>query len=181
LRLQDIAAVCPRLTPVPGRMQRVVNDDRGLQVIIDYAHTPDALEKVLLALQPFARERRGRLWCVFGCGGNRDASKRPLMGAIAERLADRVVLTSDNPRDEAPAYILSQILTGVIGHDDVRVIEDRRAAIEHAVASAGEHDVILIAGKGHETYQEIAGQNQTFSDLVEAQVALARRAGRSGP
>ena len=179
LPLADIAAVCPLLTPVPGRMQRVEGAGRGPQVVVDYAHTPDALEKALLALQPFARERGGRLWCVFGCGGNRDATKRPLMGAIAERLADRVVATSDNPRDEAPAFILSQILTGVIGHDDVDVIEDRREAIEHAVASAAEHDVVLIAGKGHEDYQEIAGQRHPFSDVTEAQVALARRAGRA--
>jgi MurE/MurF fusion protein len=178
LPLADVAAVCPRLTPVPGRMQRVDGTGLGPQVVVDYAHTPDALEKALLALQPFARERGGRLWCVFGCGGNRDATKRPLMGAIAERLADRVVATSDNPRDETPAFILSQILAGVIGHDDVDVIEDRRDAIEHAVASAAGHDVVLIAGKGHEDYQEIAGQRHPFSDLTQAQVALARRAGR---
>jgi UDP-N-acetylmuramoyl-L-alanyl-D-glutamate--2,6-diaminopimelate ligase len=148
-------------------------------VLVDYAHSPDALEKALLALQPFARERGGRLWCVFGCGGNRDAVKRPLMGAIAERLADRVVLTSDNPRDEAPAFILSQILAGVVGHDDVDVMEDRRAAIGHAVSVAGERDVILVAGKGHEDYQEVEGLRRPFSDVVEAQVALARRAARS--
>ena len=179
LPLADIAAVCPLLTPVPGRMQRVEGAGRGPQVVVDYAHTPDALEKALLALQPFARERGGRLWCVFGCGGNRDATKRPLMGAIAERLADRVVATSDNPRDEAPAFILSQILAGAIGHDDIDVIEDRHEAIEHAVASAADHDVVLIAGKGHEDYQEIAGQRHPFSDVTEAQVALARRAGRA--
>ncbi len=179
LPLADIAAACARLTPVPGRMQRVDGAGRGPQVVVDYAHTPDALEKALLALQPFARERGGRLWCVFGCGGNRDPSKRPLMGAIAERLADRVVATSDNPRDEAPAFILSQILAGVIGHDDVDVIEDRREAIEHAIASASDIDVVLIAGKGHEDYQEIAGQRHPFSDVTEAQVALARRAGRA--
>jgi UDP-N-acetylmuramyl-tripeptide synthetase len=179
LPLADIAAVIPRLTPVPGRMQRIGSVGAGPQVIVDYAHTPDALEQALLALQPFARERGGRLWCVCGCGGSRDATKRPLMGAIAERLADRVVLTSDNPRDEAPAFILSQILAGVVGHDDVDVIEDRRAAIEHAVSSAEENDVVLLAGKGHEDYQEVGGLRHPFSDVVEAQVALARRAGKS--
>ena len=179
LPLADIAAVCSRLAPVPGRMQRVAPGGDGPQVLVDYAHSPDALEKALLALQPFARERGGRLWCVFGCGGNRDAVKRPLMGAIAERLADRVVLTSDNPRDEAPAFILSQILAGVVGHDDVDVMEDRRAAIGHAVSVAGERDVILVAGKGHEDYQEVEGLRRPFSDVVEAQVALARRAARS--
>lgn len=180
LALADIAAVCSRLAPVPGRMQRVAPGGEGPQVLVDYAHSPDALEKALLALQPFARERGGRLWCVFGCGGNRDALKRPAMGATAERLADRVVLTSDNPRDESPAFILSQILAGVVGHDDVDVIEDRRAAIEHAVAGAGERDVILVAGKGHEDYQEVGGLRHPFSDVVEAQVALARRAARGG-
>ena len=174
--LAEVAGVCPRLSAVPGRMQAVANGACGPQVIVDYAHTPDALEKALLALRPFAEERGGRLWCVFGCGGSRDATKRPLMGALAERLADRVVATSDNPRDEAPGFILSQILAGVVGHDDVDVIEDRRAAIAHAVASAGARDVVLIAGKGHEDYQELSGKRVPFSDVAEAQVALARRA-----
>jgi UDP-N-acetylmuramoyl-L-alanyl-D-glutamate--2,6-diaminopimelate ligase len=197
--LADAAAACSRLTPVPGRMQRVSVDsaiaaarDRladgsaavaragggdGLpEVVVDYAHTPDALEQALVALRPFARERRGRLWCVFGCGGNRDASKRPLMGAIAEQLADQVVITSDNPRDEAPAFILSQILVGVIGHDDVDVMEDRRAAIAYAVQEARARDVVLVAGKGHEDYQEIAGVKHPFSDVEVAQALLAARA-----
>jgi UDP-N-acetylmuramoyl-L-alanyl-D-glutamate--2,6-diaminopimelate ligase len=112
---------------------------------------------------------------VFGCGGNRDATKRPLMGAIAERGADHVVLTSDNPRDEAPDFILAQILAGVPGHDDVAVIEDRRAAIAHAVGSAAPQDVVLLAGKGHEDYQEVRGQRLPFSDEAEARAALARR------
>jgi UDP-N-acetylmuramoyl-L-alanyl-D-glutamate--2,6-diaminopimelate ligase len=145
-------------------------------VVVDYAHTPDALEKVLLALQPLARSRGGRLWCVFGCGGNRDAGKRPLMGAIAARLAARVVLTSDNPRDEAPDFILAQILAGIVGHDEVDVIEDRHEAIAHAVASAAPADVLLIAGKGHEDYQEVAGRRRPFLDADEARSALARRA-----
>jgi len=135
---------------VPGRMQRIDGDADQPQVVVDYAHTPDALEKALLALAPFARERGGKLWCVFGCGGERDASKRPMMGAIAERLAQHVVATSDNPRGESPSFILSQILAGVVGHDDVDVIEDRAEAIAHAVASADARDVILLAGKGHE-------------------------------
>ncbi len=135
--LAAAAAVCARLIPVPGRMQRVPPSTTPAtaasaqvpEVVVDYAHTPDALEKALIALRPLARQRGGRLWCVFGCGGNRDASKRPLMGALAEQLADHVVITSDNPRDEAPNFIISQILVGVIGHDDVDVMEDRRAAI----------------------------------------------------
>ena len=186
--LADAAAACSRLTPVPGRMQRVdvgpsVAPDRARsfddlpEVVVDYAHTPDALDKALVALRPFARQRGGRLWCVFGCGGNRDASKRPLMGAIAERLADHVVVTSDNPRDEAPNFILSQILVGVIGHDDVDVIEDRGEAIAYAVAAADANDVILVAGKGHEDYQEVAGVRHPFSDVERARTLLQARAG----
>lgn len=171
--LADAAAVVPGLTPVPGRMQRVPGED--VEVVVDYAHTPDALEKVLQALRPLTAARGGRLWCVFGCGGNRDATKRPLMGAIAARLADRVVATSDNPRDEAPCFILSQILAGVTGHDEVDVIEDRHEAIAFAVANAAPGDVVLLAGKGHEDYQEIKGVRRPFSDETEGRAALARR------
>ena len=144
-------------------------------MVVDYAHTPDALEKALLALQPFAQARGGVLWCVFGCGGERDATKRPMMGAIAERLAQHEVATSDIPRGESACFILSQILAGVVGHDDVDVIEDRAQAIRHAVAGADARDVILIAGKGHEDYQEIAGVRRPFSDVAQAQAALAQR------
>jgi UDP-N-acetylmuramoyl-L-alanyl-D-glutamate--2,6-diaminopimelate ligase len=172
--LADAVAVVPHLTPVPGRLQRV--GGAGLEVVVDYAHTPDALEKVLQALRPLATARGGRLWCVFGCGGDRDASKRPMMGAIAARLADHVVATSDNPRSEPPCFILSQILAGVVGNDHVDVIEDRRAAIRLAIERADAADVVLLAGKGHEDYQEIQGQRLPFSDAVEAQAALARRA-----
>jgi UDP-N-acetylmuramyl-tripeptide synthetase len=176
--LVDAAASCALLTPVPGRMQRVASEAAGPQVVVDYAHTPDALEKALLALQPFATERGGELWCVFGCGGNRDAGKRPLMGALAQRLAQRVVVTSDNPRNEPSAFILLQIVAGLNGSQErVKVIEDRRAAIAHAVRNAGAHDVILVAGKGHEDYQEIRGVKQRFSDVEEASAALATRAG----
>jgi UDP-N-acetylmuramoyl-L-alanyl-D-glutamate--2,6-diaminopimelate ligase len=166
------------LSPVPGRMQRVAADLPGQpEVVVDYAHSPDALEKALLALQPFARQRGGQLWCVFGCGGNRDAGKRPMMGAIAAKLAGHVVLTSDNPRDEAPGFILAQILAGIAGHDEVDVIEDRREAIAMATSSARAADVILLAGKGHEPYQESGGMRRAFSDLSEARDALRRRAG----
>jgi MurE/MurF fusion protein len=173
--LADAARVVPLLTPVPGRLQRV--GDARLEVVVDYAHTPDALEKVLLALRPLAAARGGRLWCVFGCGGNRDATKRPLMGAIAARLADRVILTSDNPRDEAPSAILAQILAGVAGDHDIGVIEDRRAAIAAAVDGAADGDVIVLAGKGHEDYQEVRSVKQPFLDEAEARAALARRHG----
>jgi len=200
--LVDAVATCYRLTPVPGRMQRVsvdlsragaraaaapISGRPGArarrvvtlpEVVVDYAHTPDALEKALLALRPFATDRGGRLWCVFGCGGNRDASKRPLMGAVAERLADHVVVASDNPRDEPPNFIISQILAGVIGHDDVDVMEDRSAAIAYVIQAADARDVVLVAGKGHEPYQEIAGVKHPFSDLVLAHTLLGARASR---
>lgn len=171
--LEDAAGTVLQMTPVPGRMQRVGTP--ALEVVVDYAHTPDALDKVLQALRPLAAARGGRLWCVFGCGGNRDATKRPLMGAIAARGADRVVVTSDNPRDEEPAAILAQIVAGMPGADDVAVIEDRRAAIEHAVGNAVAGDVVLLAGKGHEDYQEIRGEKRPFSDEAEARAALERR------
>ena len=173
--LADAAQACAMLTPVPGRMQRVVSDATGPDVVVDYAHTPDALEKALLALLPFAQERGGQLWCVFGCGGDRDATKRPLMGAVAARLAQQVVVTSDNPRTEAPAAILAQIVAGITARADIAVIEDRRAAIAHVLRAAGARDVVLIAGKGHEDYQDVAGAKLPFSDVAEAQAALQQR------
>ncbi|MBL8326826.1 MAG: UDP-N-acetylmuramoyl-L-alanyl-D-glutamate--2,6-diaminopimelate ligase [Rubrivivax sp.] len=163
------------VAPVPGRMQRVAG--REVEVVVDYAHTPDALDKVLAALRPLARARGGRLVCVFGCGGDRDATKRPLMGAIAARGADRVVITSDNPRSEAPATILQQIRAGIAAAaPEVVLVEDRREAIDQAVRDAAAGDVVLLAGKGHEDYQEIAGVRRPFSDLDEARAALQRRA-----
>jgi len=166
---------CARLTPVPGRMQRVAFNATGPQVVVDYAHTPDALEKALIALQPLARVRGGELWCVFGCGGNRDAGKRPLMGALAQKLSAHAVVTSDNPRQESPRTILSHIVAGMTAANTPIVIEDRRAAIEQTVRSATARDVVLIAGKGHEDYQDIAGVKLPFSDVVEAERALACR------
>jgi UDP-N-acetylmuramoyl-L-alanyl-D-glutamate--2,6-diaminopimelate ligase len=175
--LTEATQACAVLTPVPGRMQRVGATRPGPEVVVDYAHSPDAIEKALAALRPFAEQRGGQLWCVFGCGGNRDTAKRPLMGAIAQRLADRVVLTSDNPRHESPGHILQQIVAGLAGgQESVSVIEDRRKAIGHAVREAAANDVVLLAGKGHEDYQEIAGARFPFSDLEEAQAALGGRA-----
>ncbi len=184
LPLADIAAIVPRLTPVPGRLQPVPGQGADLPaVLVDYAHTPDALLQLLQALRPMAAARGGRLWCVFGCGGNRDASKRPLMGAIAAQQADHVVLTSDNPRDEAPALILAQIEAGIgdsmRGADHIAIIEDRAAAIAHAVAAAAPADVLVLAGKGHETYQEVAGVRRPFDDAAEAARTLQRRSQRS--
>lgn len=178
--LADAVHACEGLEPVPGRMQRVAVDgdeaERPL-AIVDYAHTPDALDKALRALQPLAAARGGRLWCIFGCGGDRDATKRPLMGAIAQRLADRVVITSDNPRTESPTFILSQIMAGLCGHEEVDVIEDRAQAIAYALREAAPADVVLVAGKGHEATQEIAGRKLPFSDDAHARAALLRRAG----
>jgi len=148
----------------------------GVEVVVDYAHTPDALEKVLGALRPLAAARGGRLHCVFGCGGDRDATKRRLMGAIAECRADAVVVTSDNPRSEAPAAIIDAVLSGMRVAAHAAAIEDRREAIAHAIGTARAGDVVLLAGKGHEDYQEVAGVRRPFSDLDEAQRALAARA-----
>ena len=179
--LQDAAQACAHLSPVPGRMQAIkLPDAEPLSLplaLVDYAHTPDALQKALLALRGITKARGGQLWCVFGCGGNRDPLKRPLMGAMAEQYADQVVLTSDNPRLESPAYILSQILAGVARHDGVAVIENRHEAIAHALRLAAPQDVVLIAGKGHEAYQDASGVKTPFSDIDEAMNALrARRA-----
>ena len=173
--LVDAVSVVPQLTPVPGRMQRVGGGADAPEVVVDYAHTPDALEKVLQAVRPLAAARGGRLVCVFGCGGNRDATKRPLMGAIAVRNADAVIVTSDNPRGEAPGAILADILAGITPQAAAAVIEDRREAIAQAVGRAAGRDVIVIAGKGHEDYQEIAGIKHPFSDIDEARAALAKR------
>ena len=173
--LAEAVAACAQVTPVPGRMQRIGHGRELPQVVVDYAHTPDALEKALAALKPLAAARGGKLWVLFGCGGDRDRSKRPLMGVVAAQLADRVLLTSDNPRSEKPAQILADIAAGVSAAHEL--IEDRAAAIRHAVQQASREDVIVIAGKGHEDYQEIAGVRHPFDDSVQARAALIERAG----
>ncbi len=174
--LADAARVAGLVTPVPGRMQRVAAGAVGQpEVVVDYAHTPDALEKVIAALRPLATARGGQLHCVFGCGGDRDATKRPLMGEIAARLADAVVVTSDNPRTEDPQKIVDQVADGAFDGNPVVKIVDRRAAIAQVLAGAGANDVVLIAGKGHEDYQEINGVRQPFSDVEEAQAGLKKR------
>jgi UDP-N-acetylmuramyl-tripeptide synthetase len=177
--LHSACAALAALAPVPGRMQRVVGHD-GVQVVVDYAHTPDALDQVLRALAPVARARAGKLWCVVGCGGDRDASKRPLMAAIAQRGAQRVVLTSDNPRSEDPLRILAQMQAGLNAERAVSVVSDRRQAIHLALSQAAPGDVVLLAGKGHETSQEVAGVKLPFSDLEEARLALAQRPQATG-
>jgi len=174
--LEQAVRACEQLQPVPGRMERIVQPGQPL-VAVDYAHTPDALQQALQALRPLAQERGGQLWCVFGCGGDRDAGKRPLMGGIAQRHADWVVVTSDNPRSERPADILHQILLGTIAGETVRAEPDRAAAIGFFLQEADARDVVLIAGKGHEDYQETAGVRQPFSDMAQAIAALQRRGG----
>lgn len=171
----DAARAIAALEPVPGRLERLGGAGMPL-VVIDYAHTPDALEKALVALRevmhPACGERVPRLLCVFGCGGDRDPGKRPLMGAVAARLADHVIVTSDNPRGEEPLAIIDQILAGMPKHA-AEAIEDRQVAIFTAVHQARAGDVVLLAGKGHETYQEIAGRRLPFSDREVARAALA--------
>lgn len=171
--LHEGAALLAALPPVPGRMQKIAERPGCPLVVVDYAHTPDALDKVTRALHPVAQARGGRLVVVFGAGGDRDADKRPLMGAIVSRLAERVVLTSDNPRGEDPAAIIKAIRRGVSG--DCVIELDRETAIFSAIESAAAADVVLIAGKGHEEYQEIAGRRLPFSDVAVAGAALARR------
>ncbi|MEN2432589.1 UDP-N-acetylmuramoyl-L-alanyl-D-glutamate--2,6-diaminopimelate ligase [Comamonas sp. F1-6] len=177
LTLEQAVQACADLEPVPGRMQQIVKPGQPL-VAVDYAHTPDALEKALRALQPAARQRQGKLWCVFGCGGDRDNSKRPLMGQAAQAHADGVFVTSDNPRSEVPESIIDQILAGMQVGEALHVQADRAAAIAQAIARADARDVVLIAGKGHEDYQETKGVRHPFSDMAEAQKALAAREGK---
>jgi UDP-N-acetylmuramoyl-L-alanyl-D-glutamate--2,6-diaminopimelate ligase len=160
-----------RIEPVAGRMQRLGGGDAPL-VVVDYAHSPDALEKTLATLKDLAHAGGGRLVVVFGCGGERDRGKRPLMGAVAARHADAVFVTSDNPRGEDPAAIIADIVAGIPGEHEV--VADRSDAIARAIGGAGAGDIVLLAGKGHETYQEIAGKRLPFSDAAEAGRALAR-------
>jgi len=169
----EAAALLERLPPLPGRMQRIAERPGRPLVVVDYAHTPDALEQALAALAPLAEERGGRLVAVFGAGGERDAGKRVQMGSAAARHAGRIVLTSDNPRGEEPLAIIGAIRRGLAG--ECTIEPDRARAIEAAVAEAGAADVILIAGKGHERFQEIAGERLPFSDAAVAEAALGRR------
>jgi len=175
---EEACRLAPALQPPPGRMQRVrTRDGDEPLVVIDYAHTADAVEQALLALLPQASARGGRLWIVFGAGGDRDAGKRAPMGAAAGRHADRIVITSDNPRREDPAAIVAAVAAGAPTRGDVELIVDRAEAIAHALACADDRDVVLIAGKGHEATQDIGGVKRPFSDIEQARVALRARAG----
>lgn len=172
LDLTEAVAYASALAPVPGRMERVGGGGQPW-VIIDYAHTPDALEKVLQSARELANAGDGRLIAVFGCGGDRDRGKRPLMGSVAGRLADHVIVTSDNPRSEDPGFIADQIAEGLAGQAaEWDTVLDRRTAIIAAARLARPGDVIVLAGKGHESYQEIQGVRTVFSDRAEARAAL---------
>jgi len=167
--LERLAGTCT----VPGRMERFGGAAGRPLVVVDYAHTPDALHQVLAALREHCR---GVLWCVFGCGGDRDRGKRPVMGEIAARGADRVVLTDDNPRTEAPQQIIDEILAGMAAREPVRIERDRARAIAAAIAQAGAEDVVLIAGKGHEEYQLIGERRLPFSDRAQVRAVLGEAA-----
>ena len=170
-QLSDVARKIQHLRPVPGRLERCGTIANGLNVFVDYAHTPDALCRVLASLRKHCDKA---LWVVFGCGGNRDAGKRPQMGNIAEQWADKVIVTDDNPRFEASNTITNEILAGCQSGKAI-LIQDRKKAIEHAIANAAENDCILIAGKGHEVYQEINGTQYPFNDKQIAVAALQNR------
>jgi len=200
MSFSSVLAVLPRLQPVSGRMELILAegladasvdvsiegaDKKGApQVIVDYAHTSDALKNTLETLREHCG---GKLWCVFGCGGDRDQGKRPLMGEVASKLADHVVVTSDNPRSEDPDAIIKDICGGLIADGlvgglnescQVDVISDREQAIHRAIQSASQGDIVLIAGKGHESYQLVGAQRLPFSDQAQARLALRQRGGR---
>ncbi|WP_238582318.1 UDP-N-acetylmuramoyl-L-alanyl-D-glutamate--2,6-diaminopimelate ligase [Cellvibrio sp. OA-2007] len=172
--LSQLLPLIAQLEPAPGRMQLVTVDSAAqeVQVIVDYAHTPDALENTLQAIH---QHKAGRVWTVFGCGGDRDKSKRQQMGKIAERLSDYVIVTNDNPRSEDPASIAAEIVRGMNHPSGCLVIADRAQAIDFAVQQAKAGDIVLIAGKGHEDYQIFATQTLPFSDSKHARLSLQRR------
>jgi UDP-N-acetylmuramoyl-L-alanyl-D-glutamate--2,6-diaminopimelate ligase len=176
--LEPAVAFLAGVEAPPGRMQRLGGEGAPL-VVIDYAHTPDALDKALTALRP-AVASGGQLICVFGCGGDRDRGKRPEMGRVAARLADRVIVTSDNPRSEDPAAIASDIVHGIreSGNRRYAIELDRASAVARAIHEARTGDVVLLAGKGHEAYQEHSGVRQPFLDADHAARALASRSGQ---
>jgi UDP-N-acetylmuramoyl-L-alanyl-D-glutamate--2,6-diaminopimelate ligase len=163
LRFEEAVSRVCNLKSVPGRMELIPGQAGAANFIVDYAHTPDALEKALRSLRGHTgKKSRSKLWCVFGCGGDRDPGKRGLMGEIAEQFADHVIITDDNPRTEAASHIVSQILEGMLKQQDVVIIHDRIEAIRHAMGHASADDVVLVAGKGHEAYQIIGEQRRDY-------------------
>jgi UDP-N-acetylmuramoyl-L-alanyl-D-glutamate--2,6-diaminopimelate ligase len=173
-QLKTVLNLIPQLQAVPGRMQSVLLDDsqQDVHVVVDYAHTPDALDNTLRAIR---EHTQARVWSVFGCGGDRDKTKRPLMGRIAEKYSDYVIITNDNPRSEEPSKIAADIIRGLHNAQGCLVVADRAQAIDFAVQQAKSGDVVLIAGKGHEEYQIFAEQTVSFSDVKQVRLALQRR------
>lgn len=170
----SIARLCEQisnLSPVSGRME-IIGDSEELTALVDYAHTPDGLRSALVALR---EHFTGNVWCVFGCGGNRDKGKRPMMGEIAEKYADRLIITDDNPRNEEGDEIVRHILSGIGDRSAITVLRDRAEAISFAIENAASGDVVLVAGKGHETYQDIRGNKLIFSDANQVRLALKKR------
>lgn len=165
VELKEAAKRIEKIETAPGRMECFKSDDKAM-VVVDFAHTPKALE---LALQALSEHCKGKIWCVFGCGGDRDQGKRPLMGAAAEKYSDYVVLTDDNPRTEDSESIVEQVLSGIDSKNQVTVISNRLQAIEYAIAKASVNDVVLVAGKGHEEFQLIGDLKIPFSDRIEVQ------------
>ncbi|MEX0740142.1 MAG: UDP-N-acetylmuramoyl-L-alanyl-D-glutamate--2,6-diaminopimelate ligase [Pseudohongiella sp.] len=173
MTLEQVLAQAALLKPVNGRMELLGDAGSDVTAVVDYAHTPDGLRSALKAIHEHVD---GRIWCVFGCGGNRDQGKRPLMAEVAEELADFVMLTDDNPRNENPDDIIRQILLGFNSREGVFVERDRASAIAYAISAAAPGDIVLIAGKGHESYQDVGGQRMAFSDTAQVRLALQKRA-----
>lgn len=171
LNIDTLFAKLAHLQPVNGRME-IIGDNQAITAVVDYAHTPDGLRSALVGLRDHFS---GKIWCVFGCGGNRDKGKRPMMGEVAESCADEIIIADDNPRNEEGDDIVQHILSGITDKSRALVIRDRAKAIAHAIASAQEGDVVLIAGKGHETYQDIGGSRLMFSDANQVRLALQQR------
>ncbi|MGF1692817.1 UDP-N-acetylmuramoyl-L-alanyl-D-glutamate--2,6-diaminopimelate ligase [Photobacterium kagoshimensis] len=170
--IEQLIATAPQLKAVIGRMEVFQKADKPLMVV-DYAHTPDALEKALQALQVHCD---GKLWCIFGCGGDRDTGKRPMMAAIAEQHADQIILTDDNPRSENPESIMNDMKAGLVSADQARVIHDRFSACQYALTHAAPQDIVLVAGKGHEDYQILADRTIHYSDRETVQTLLETHA-----
>jgi UDP-N-acetylmuramoyl-L-alanyl-D-glutamate--2,6-diaminopimelate ligase len=169
---ESVVRQIARLRPVNGRME-LIGNAAGVSAVVDYAHTPDGLR---CALEAARQHTSGRIWCVFGCGGNRDQGKRPLMAEVADQLADQIIVTDDNPRNENADDIVRQILFGFSDKSKVDVERDRARAIETAIRSARAGDLVLVAGKGHECYQDVAGHKMAFSDAAQVRLALQSRA-----
>lgn len=172
MKLEEVLACLPYTAQVPGRMELFGGEGNNPLIVVDYAHTPDALHKVLLALREHCT---GQLWCVFGCGGDRDRGKRPLMGSIATQYADKAIVTDDNPRHETSKQIIDDILAGKLIKEKIIIEPNRKTAIKNAVLQAAANDIVLIAGKGHETYQQIGDEKYPFDDRIEVQHALQLR------